>query len=624
MILRHKNTIALISGGLIIIAFINKLSHFTAGYTGAMVVASILGGAPIFIQAYQALRVKVVSIDLLVTIAVIGAFLIGEFNESAMVTFLFLFGSLLEQKTLEKTRSAIKTLAQMAPTTAFVIRAGEIEEIDVAKVDVLDHLLVKTGGQVPVDGVIKAGDGYLNEASVTGESEIVHKVEGDFVFAGTLLDNGTLEIEAQKVGEDTTFGKIIELVEEAQDSKSTAERFVDRFAKFYTPLVLILALVAGLVSRNLSLAITILVLGCPGALVIGVPVSNVAAIGNGAKFGILLKGGEVLDNFSKVDTFVFDKTGTLTTGKPTVAALQNYRGDREENLRILASVEKESDHPLGHAILGYAAVEKYLSVEKTEVVKGSGIRAVIGSHEVLIGNEKLLQEAGINIKKALQDQIRLQENGHSLVYLAVDGKLAQLVGVKDQIRPQVKETLVQLKKMGIKNFIMLTGDNEKTAAIVGASLEITEIHGELLPADKAEFITKLQKSGHKVAFVGDGVNDSPSIALADIGIAMGNGTDVAVETSDVVLMNSDFTKLVHAFALTKKTVGNMKENITLAVGTVIFLLVGLIFGYIYMASGMLVHELSILVVILNGMRLLPFKVGKLDNYQVLNSKEVLQ
>lgn len=624
LILRHKNTIALISGGLIIIAFINKLSHFTAGYTGAMVVASILGGAPIFIQAYQALRVKVVSIDLLVTIAVIGAFLIGEFNESAMVTFLFLFGSLLEQKTLEKTRSAIKTLAQMAPTTAFVIRAGEIEEIDVAKVDVLDHLLVKTGGQVPVDGVIKAGDGYLNEASVTGESEIVHKVEGDFVFAGTLLDNGTLEIEAQKVGEDTTFGKIIELVEEAQDSKSTAERFVDRFAKFYTPLVLVLALVAGLVSRNLSLAITILVLGCPGALVIGVPVSNVAAIGNGAKFGILLKGGEVLDNFSKVDTFVFDKTGTLTTGKPTVAALQNYRGDREENLRILASVEKESDHPLGHAILGYAAVEKYLSVEKTEVVKGSGIRAVIGNHEVLVGNEKLLQEAGINIKKALQDQIRLQENGHSLVYLAVDGKLAQLVGVKDQIRPQVKETLVQLKKMGIKNFIMLTGDNEKTAAIVGASLEITEIHGELLPADKAEFITKLQKSGHKVAFVGDGVNDSPSIALADIGIAMGNGTDVAVETSDVVLMNSDFTKLVHAFALTKKTVGNMKENITLAVGTVIFLLVGLIFGYIYMASGMLVHELSILVVILNGMRLLPFKVGKLDNYQVLNSKEVLQ
>ena len=218
----------------------------------------------------------------------------------------------------------------------------------------------------------------------------------------------------------------------------------------------------------------------------------------------------------------------------------------------------------------------------------------------------------------------MQENGHSLVYLAVDGKLAQLVGVKDQIRPQVKETVVQLKKMGIKNFIMLTGDNEKTAAIVGASLEITEIHGELLPADKAEFITKLQKSGHKVAFVGDGVNDSPSIALADIGIAMGNGTDVAVETSDVVLMNSDFTKLVHAFALTKKTVGNMKENITLAVGTVIFLLVGLIFGYIYMASGMLVHELSILVVILNGMRLLPFKVGKLDNYQVLNSKEVLQ
>lgn len=623
-ILQYKNKLAVVSGFLIVAAFISKGMHFSAGYVAAMVVASFLGGVPIFIQAYQALRVKVISIDLLVTIAVVGAFLIGEYNESAIVTFLFLFGSLLEQKTLQKTRSAIKTLTQMAPTTAFVINEGKIEEVDVDEVDVLDQLLVKTGGQIPVDGVITSGEGYLNEASVTGESAIVHKKRGDLVFAGTLLDNGTLQIEAQKVGEDTTFGKIIELVEDAQDSKSKAERFIDRFAKFYTPFVLILALVVGLISRDLSLAITILVLGCPGALVIGVPVSNVAGIGNGAKFGILLKGGEVLDTFSKVDTFVFDKTGTLTAGKPTVAALENYTGSKEENLRILASIESESDHPLGQAILQYAAVEKFLTVEKTNVIKGSGIKAIIAGHEVLVGNEKLLQEAGVNVEDAAKDQINLQAMGHSLVYLAIDGKLAQLVGIKDQIRPQVKETLTQLKKMGAENLVMLTGDNKKTAEIVGSELGITEIHGGLLPSDKAAFITKLQNAGHKVAFVGDGVNDSPSIALADIGIAMGNGTDVAVETSDVVLMNSDFTKLVHAYALTKKTVWNMKENIALAVGTVAFLLIGLIFGYIYMASGMLVHELSILVVIANGMRLLPFKVGKLDSYQVFDAKEVLQ
>lgn len=623
-ILHQESTITAVSGSLIIAAFISSGLHFKAGYTLTLIIASLLGGMPIFIKAYQALRVKVISIDLLVSLAVVGAFFIGEFNESALVTFLFLFGSLLEQKTLEKTRLAIKSLTQMVPKRAFVIRSGKVEEVPVAQVKVSEQLFVKTGGQVPVDGVITSGEGYLNEASVTGEARLIHKTKGDFVFAGTLLDNGTLHVTAQKVGEDTNFGKIIALVEEAQDSKSKAERFIDRFAKFYTPFVFILALFVGIISRDLSLGITILVLGCPGALVIGVPVSNVAGIGNGAKSGILLKGGEILDTFSQVDTFVFDKTGTLTTGKTTVATLKNYFGDQEENLHILASVEKESDHPLGKAIVNYQIFEKYLPVKNTHVLKGRGIKAEVLQHQILVGNEKLLQEAGVNMDIALKDQILLQENAHSLVYLAVDGQLAQLVGIKDQVRPQAKATLRQLKKLGIKNFVMLTGDNEKTAEIVGENLGMSEIHGGLLPADKAEFITQLQKTGHKVAFVGDGVNDSPAIALADIGIAMGNGTDVAVETSDVVLMNSDFSKLVHAYALTKKTVWNMKENIAIAVLTVVFLLVGLIFGYIYMASGMLVHELSILVVILNGMRLIPYKVKKLDGNQFFKKKEVLQ
>lgn len=623
-VLQHKNQLAFLGGVLISLAFISKLAHFTTAYSLFMALAAIIGSLPIFILAYQALRVKVISIDLLVSIAVIGAFLIGEYNESAIVTFLFLFGSWLEQKTLAKTRLAIKTLTQMAPTTAFVIKNDEISEVDVDDVEIFDQLLVKTGGQVPVDGIITSGEGYLNEASVTGEAKFVHKEAGATVFAGTFLENGTLQIEAQKIGEDTTFGKIIELVEEAQDSKSKAERFIDRFAKFYTPFVLLLALVVGLISWNLSLAITILVLGCPGALVIGVPVSNVAGIGNGAKFGVLLKGGEVLDTFSKVDTFVFDKTGTLTAGKPTVSGIYNYYGDKAENLRLLASVERQSDHPLGQAVIQFAALASYLPVEKTVVLKGRGIKARINNHEVLVGNAQLLQEAGIRIDAAAKDQSYLQESGHSLVYLAQDGKLSQLLGIKDQVRPKAQKTLAQLTQMGVKNLVMLTGDNKKAAEIVGRQLGITEVHGELLPAEKADFITKLQKNGHKVAFVGDGVNDSPSIALADIGIAMGNGTDVAVETSDMVLMNSDFTKLVHAYALTKKTVWNMKENIAIAIGTVAFLLVGLIFGYIYMASGMLAHELSILVVIANGMRLLPFKVGKLDSYQVSNPTEVLQ
>ena len=611
-ILQHKNHLAIISGGLIVAAYLFQWGfHWSAGWQGAMILASILGFVPIALQAYQALRVKVVSIELLVSIAVLGAFFIGEYNEYAIVTFLFLFGALLEQKTLEKTRSAISALTKMAPATAILVGAeGELEKVAIDEVNVGDRLLVKTGAQVPVDGIIASGSGHLNEASVTGESKMAAKTVGDRVFAGTILENGTLQVTTEKVGEDTTFGKIIELVEEAQDAKSGAERFIDKFAKYYTPAVLLLALVVGVLTADLRLAITILVLGCPGALVIGVPVSSVAGIGNGAKHGILIKGGDVLDSFSKVDTFVFDKTGTLTDGKPTVAKVTSYgKISPAEALVLAAAVERESDHPLGQAILDYAAVKEYPVVSQTQVIKGQGIAANVANHQVLVGNGKLLASHKIQLTAALQqDLTALEASGHSTVFVAIDEAPALLIGIKDQIRPEAAKTLQQLRQMGAKQLVMLTGDNQATADLVGRTLGLDVVQGGLLPEDKSAYVRQLQAQGHKVAFVGDGVNDSPSIALADIGIAMGNGTDVAVETSDVVLMQSSFANLVQAYGLTKKTVLNMKENILIAVGVVLFLLVGLIVGYIYMASGMLVHELSILVVVVNGMRLLGYRV----------------
>ncbi|WP_424685815.1 heavy metal translocating P-type ATPase [Enterococcus sp.] len=611
-ILQHKNHLAIISGGLIVAAYLFQWGfHWSAGWQGAMILASILGFVPIALQAYQALRVKVVSIELLVSIAVLGAFFIGEYNESAIVTFLFLFGALLEQKTLEKTRSAISALTKMAPATAILVGTeGELEKVAIDEVAAGDRLLVKTGAQVPVDGIIASGSGHLNEASVTGESKMAAKTVGDRVFAGTILENGTLQVTTEKVGEDTTFGKIIELVEEAQDAKSGAERFIDKFAKYYTPAVLLLALVVGVLTGDLRLAITILVLGCPGALVIGVPVSSVAGIGNGAKHGILIKGGDVLDSFSKVDTFVFDKTGTLTDGKPTVAKVTSYgKISPAEALVLAAAVERESDHPLGQAILDYAAVKEYPVVSQTQVIKGQGIAANVANHQVLVGNGKLLASHKIQLTAALQqDLTALEASGHSTVFVAIDEAPALLIGIKDQIRPEAAKTLQQLRQMGAKQLVMLTGDNQATADLVGKTLGLDVVQGGLLPEDKSAYVRQLQAQGHKVAFVGDGVNDSPSIALADIGIAMGNGTDVAVETSDVVLMQSSFANLVQAYGLTKKTVLNMKENILIAVGVVLFLLVGLIVGYIYMASGMLVHELSILVVVVNGMRLLGYRV----------------
>ena len=611
-ILGKKNQIAAISAILIVSGFISELG-FNAEEIAVwcLAAASVLGAAPIAIQAYQALKVKVVSIDVLVTIAVAGAFLIKNLEESAIVTFLFLFGAYLEQRTLNKTRSAIKELTEMAPESALKqMKNGEFEEVEVEEVDAGDILLVKTGAKVPVDGTVLAGHGHINEASITGESVPVSKKKEDQVYAGTILENGTLQVIADRVGEDTTFGKIIELVEEAQDSKSEAERFIDRFSKHYTPAVLIFSVIVWLFSRNIELAITILVLGCPGALVIGVPVSNVAGIGNGARHGVLLKGSEVIHDFSKVDTIIFDKTGTLTIGNPKVADKEIYADNVDEVLGYLASVEKESGHPLARAVTEYIGETKLYAVDKTDVVKGGGIVAHVDGHRVAVGNAALMDQENVPInEKTRTDIARFEKNGNSIVLTSVDGELKVLMGIRDQIRPGVKEVLQKLKKLSVKNLVVLSGDNQPTVDLVAHELALTEAHGHMLPEDKSAYIRELQAKGQIVAFVGDGVNDSPSLALAQIGIAMGSGTDVAIETSDVVLMNSDLSRLPHALGLTKATASNMRQNIIIAVGVVLFLLASVFFSdWMNMSIGMFVHEGSILVVILNGMRLLRYRL----------------
>ncbi|MDN6626742.1 MAG: heavy metal translocating P-type ATPase, partial [Pisciglobus halotolerans] len=582
-------------------------------FNGALVIASILGVAPIALQAYQALKVKVVSIDLLVTIAVVGAFLIQNFEESAIVTFLFLFGAWLEARTLNSTRSAIRELTEMAPELAEKKNeAGEFVEVDVDEVEAGDTLLVKTGAKVPVDGEVIVGEGHINEASITGESLAVGKEKGSEVFAGTILENGTLQIKADRVGEDTTFGQIIELVEEAQDSKSEAERFIDQFSKWYTPAVLVLAFLVWVFTQDIELAITVLVLGCPGALVIGVPVSNVSGIGNGARNGVLLKGSEVIHDFSNVDTMIFDKTGTLTVGNPELSDQKLYGKDTEKALSLLASVENESDHPLALAILSELEEIELYEVDQTDVVKGGGIIAEVDGHRVVVGNLALMEQEAIPLnKEARADVEQLEEDGNSLVLTAVDGELKVAMGIRDQVRPGVKEELEKLKDLGVQNLIVLSGDNQGTVDLVAKELNLTEAHGHMLPEDKSAYLEERQEMGEIVAFIGDGVNDSPSLARADIGIAMGSGTDVAIETSDVVLMNSDFEHLSHALGLTKATARNMIQNIVIAIGVVAILIFSLFFSdWMNMSIGMLVHEGSILVVILNGMRLLTYHLRK--------------
>ncbi|WP_057909938.1 heavy metal translocating P-type ATPase [Lentilactobacillus parabuchneri] len=620
---QHTNQITLVTAILIGVGLLGKVLNSDMIYTVSFIAASIISAVPIILRAISALRFKTISIELLVSIAVIGAFAIGKYNESAIVTFLFLFGTFLEDKTLAKTRHSIKDLTEMAPTTALVVDDdGETEETDVDFVDVDDVVLVKAGGQIPVDGEIVDGSGHINEASITGESKLVTKNVGDQVFSGTMLDNGTVKVRATKVGDDTTFGKIVELVEDAQDTKSPAEKFIDKFATYYTPAVLIIALIVGLVTKDFRLAITVLVLGCPGALVIGAPVSNVAGIGNGAKNGVLIKGGEVMNTFANVDTLVFDKTGTLTEGKTAVTQLKDY-SKNQLGLTIAAAIEKQSDHPLAQAVVKFSADHK-IGFDKVEVtdadtIKGRGVKATADGQSVLIGNLRLMNDEEIALTDQQKSDLEaIQSQGSSTVIVAFDGRVQTILGISDVIRQGVKESLATLKSLGIKKTVMLTGDNLQTADAVADQIGIDEVHAELLPEQKVEYVKKYQEQGHKVAFVGDGINDSPSLVTADIGIAMGSGTDVAVETSDVVLMSSGFNELIHAYGLSKKTVMNTKENIFIAIATVAALLIGLILGFIYMASGMFVHEASILVVIFNAMRLINYrpKVAKLDPDQL--------
>ncbi len=609
-LMKNRNRLTAITGILIVLAFAAKwLFKSETAESGLLLAASLIGGFPIAASAWQALKVKVISIDLLVTLAILGAFVIQEFEESAIVAFLFLFGAYLEQRTLSKTRSAIKELVEMVPETALRQTAdGDFEEVDLDDLDEGDILLVKTGGKIPVDGEVVSGSGTANEASITGESMPLGKKPGDPVYAGTILENGTIRIKAEKVGDETTFGKIIELVEEAQDSKSQAERLIDRFSKYYTPVVLLLAIIVGLISQDLELAVTILVLGCPGALVIGVPVSNVAGIGNGAKQGILFKGSEVITKFSKVDTIMFDKTGTLTYGDPRVSQVKKY-GQGQLAEQLLVSVEKESAHPLAKAITGYYEDLEAKEVEASQVLQGGGIVAQVAGQQVLVGNRYLLDQYHVPVTKEMEkDMEELASAGNSLVLVAVNGQLELALGLKDEIRAGVKEDLAALKKLGVKNLLLLSGDNQKTVDLVAEELGLTEAYGQLLPEDKAEFVKKRQAAGEIVAFVGDGINDSPSLARADIGIAMGSGTDVAIETSNVVLMNGSFDRIPRALALAKATRRNMIENITIALAVVAVLLVSVLASsWMNMAIGMFVHEGSILVVILNAMRLLAYR-----------------
>lgn len=606
---RQSSYATLIAGLWLLAAAALHIAGWIPWRQTALLIATLTAGIPIAIRAYQALRGKAFSIELLVTIAVVGALYLGEYVESAAVTFLFLFGAYLESRTLEKTRSSLKALLDMAPDEATVLRDGKPIRVPAETVEVGDRLLIRSGERVAVDGRIVSGSAAMDESAVTGEAVPANKSARDSVFSGTIVDNGYIEVVAEKVGEDTTFARMIELVEEAQEAKSKTQQFMDRFARVYTPAAVLLSILVLAVTGKLETAITFLVIACPGALVIGAPVSVVSGIGNGARHGVLIKGGEVMERLSRIDTVVFDKTGTLTKGKPEVTSIHAFCRDENELLSLAAGAEAVSEHHLGRAIMKEAEKRNLAydgaGPERAEIIKGSGIRVAKGGNTLAVGNRKLMNAEGIDIGREAEDLAEsLEQQGNTVVYMAVGGQLEGLIAIADRLRPEAERAVRELRQAGIQKVMMLTGDNRHAAEIIGSKLELDEVHAGVMPEGKSALIKALKDAGKRVAMAGDGINDAPAIATADIGLAMGEGgTDIAMETADVVLMADRLDQFSRAYSLAKATVRNMRQNMFIAIATVAVLLLGVLTGKVYLASGMFIHELSVLLVVLNAVRL---------------------
>ncbi|GAA1743044.1 Cd2+/Zn2+-exporting ATPase [Dietzia kunjamensis subsp. schimae] len=600
------------ASGLLIIAswLVGRLTSADAAADGLMVAAALVAGYRIAVSAVQALRIRMISIDLLVVVAAVGAMFIDNYWESAAVTFLFALGKALEKATLNRTRRALSDLVDSAPETATILRDGEPETVEVWELEPGDLVLVRNGEQVPVDGRVLSGNGGVDEATITGESVPAEKSEGSEVFAGTWLRSGVLRIEAVGIGADTTLARIVHRVEDAQDDKARTQTFMERFSTWYTPAVMISALVVALIPwslvatmGNIELALTLLVIGCPGALVISIPVSIVAGIGRSAKDGVLIKGGEYLESAARVDAVVVDKTGTLTNGRPVLTDVDVLDDDysREDVLRLAALAETASEHPLAEAIISgarEAGLEIDL-VEAAEPVAGKGIRAEVDGRVVAVGSADLLDHRPDNARI-----LELNDQGRTAMFVGVDGRAVGIVAVADTIRDDAPAAVRALHDAGIR-VVMATGDAQRVARNVGAELGVDEIRAELMPEDKVEIVRELQSRGHTVAMVGDGVNDTPALALADIGVAMGAaGSPAAIETADIALMADRLPRLPYALSLAKRTVRTMRLNIAIALVTVAALLAGLFLGGVTMSIGMLVHEVSVLAVIAIAMLLL--------------------
>ncbi len=578
--------------------------------------ACVLSGYPIVRNSIISTITKErLNAEVLVTCALIASIWVGEYVAGAIVVLMMNVGELLEDITIAKTGEAVRSLMELEADTARVIRNGREVEVDIDDVEIGDIVLIKPGEKIPIDGIVKDGRGEVNQAPITGESLLIAKEKGDEVYGGTLNQVGVLKIEVTRSVEETTISKIIELVHKAQSEKPPIERIADSFAAWFTPVMLILAgLVWGITGEVLR-AVTVLVVACPCALVIATPTAVVAGIGNAARRGILIKGGAILEIIGKLTTFVFDKTGTLTYGAPAVRTVIGFQGtDNKEVLSLAGTAERHSEHPLAAAILKRCEEEQAwpYDPDDTQVIVGRGIVANKDHREILVGNEKLFNEKGVPLSvesKSFLDE--MAEKGATGVLVGHEGKIIGGIAIADLLKEDVHESIRDIKKMGISKVIMLTGDNQKVADTIAEGAGLDEIVADLLPEGKLEHIKKMKAAGEKVAMVGDGINDAPSLVEADVGIAMGViGTDAAIEAADIALTSDDLGKASEAIALSRKTVQIIKQSLVISVVINGVALILASTGDIGPILGAVIHNIGSIVVVGNSSRLIGYRFKK--------------
>jgi len=579
-------------------------------------IAVIVGGYYPAKMGLIALKTLTPNIRTLMVVGALGALILGLWGEAALLVLIYSLGDVLEAYATDRVRGAVRALMGLAPKDAAVRRNGEMITLAVEEIGIGDTIIVKPGERIPLDGEVISGNSSVDQAPITGESIPVSKMPGDEVLAGSINQRGSLEVRVSKPFQDTTLGRIIHYVEEAESRKSGYQRFGETFGRYYTPFMFVLAIVVmilpAIIFGNFSgwfyRGLVVLVVSCSCGIALSIPVSVVAAIANAARHGVLIKGGVYLEIAGNVKAIAFDKTGSLTAGRPVVTDVIPFGGATEEAVLSLASsVESHSEHVLSDAIISRAR-EKGISVQDItgfEAFPGVGARAFVDGKPYCVGSKTLCADLGITTINAEEKIKQLEQGGKTLIFVTGPDELLGIIAIQDEIRPEAEGALKRLKEMGVTSLVMLTGDNEHVAQVMAEKAGIDEYVSRLLPDDKVKAIAGLKREHGVVAMVGDGVNDAPAMIESDLGIAMGAaGTDVAIETGDIVLMSDDLSKIPYVLNLSRRTVNNIRQNIVISLIIIGFLVPVALIGWIGLVPGILINEVGGLLVIINGLRLL--------------------